>query len=120
MKTIRFTIGQLRHFRKIVQTPREMTVPDSATVLDIIALLDQEYAQKIQNDGNDHKLDFMDERMQTLLQLLWNPIEQRFYDDVGVEARTAPPASDSLPIESEWNLNIPDGSWIVLTPDAGC
>jgi len=120
MKKIRITIGLLEQFRKYVGNPREMKVPDTATVLDLIALLDQEYVQKTQNDNNDHRADFMDEDLQTLMQLLWDPTTQRFYDDVGIEARTAPPASDALPIETEWNLIIPDGSWLVLTPNAGC
>jgi hypothetical protein len=82
--------------------------------------LDQEYQKKISGDNSDHSLVFLDGKIKTLMQLLWNPNDQRFYDDVGVEARTAPPESNSFPIETDWRTNIPDGAWIVLTPDAGC
>jgi len=47
-------------------------------------------------------------------------MDEKFYDDVGIEARTAPPDSEPLPIELDWRYVIPHDSWIVLTPDAGC
>jgi hypothetical protein len=120
MKTIRFTIGQLSHFRPIVKTPREIPISDSTNVLDIIAMLDQEFQHKTSGDGIDHSEVFLDGKIKTLMQLLWNPNDQRFYDDVGVEARTAPPESNSIRIDTNWKTPISDGAWIVLTPDAGC
>ncbi len=120
LKSIRFTIAQLNNFRLFVKTPRIVKVPEEANVVDLILLLDQEYHTMILNDGKDHAIDFLDAKIKSLLQLLWNPMEEKFYDDVGIKARTAPPESEALPIELDWRYVLPNNSWIVLTPDAGC
>lgn len=99
-----------------------MEVADNATFLDLVAALDGEYQSAILGDNNPHTLDFMDKKILSLLQILWNPTTQQFYSDVGIEARTAPPESASIPIElpSGWQLSLPDNAWVMLTPDAGC
>jgi hypothetical protein len=99
-----------------------MVVVDDATFLDLLAELDREYQRVIQSDGETHDMDFMDGKILSLLQLLWNPATRQFYSDVGVEARTAPPESDSIPMEQPtgWKMSLPDQSWVILTPDAGC
>jgi hypothetical protein len=120
VKSVRIGIMQMPDFREIVKTPRNIKISDDAKVLDILALLDQEYSQKIGFHRKDRPKDFKDDRICSLLQLLWDPVKQNFYDDVAVEARTAPPESEPLPIEQDWRTPIPDGSWIILAPDSGC
>ncbi len=120
-KTVRIVIAQLRRFRKILKTPIEMKLPPEGTILDIIGNLDREYQQLIKEDGLNHVEDFLDDRIYSLMQLLWNPATAEFYEDVGVECRTNPDlGSDSVPIEVNPFISLGDGDWAVLTPDAGC
>ena len=121
MKSVRISIMQLSYFREVVKTPRITEINDSDTIIDIIYNLDKEYYNHINpQDRKNRPNDFLDERMDSLLQLLWDPESCKFYDDVAVEARTASPESKSIPIENDWKEIIPNEAWIVLTPNAGC
>lgn len=53
------------------------------------------------------------------MQLIWDPRTQRFYEDVNLEARTAAPESNNIPIDRQWNANLPNRSWIVIIPEIG-
>ena len=54
----------------------------------------------------------------SLISLLYNPETDEFYGDIGIEARDQD--KKWLPIIKDLSLNIPDKSFIYLTPDAGC
>jgi hypothetical protein len=120
---LRITIGQLSNFTKYAHTPRNIDTPNTHNIIDLISMLDEEYFENISKENNplkDHSMDLLDPKLKSLLHLLWNPITQEFYEDVSVEARTAPPESNNIPIEQNPFLKLPADSWYVLVPDAGC
>ena len=117
---IRCTIGQMRYFRQYVRTPRDMDIPEATNVIELIMMLDKEYRWAIQNDGKPHHKDFLDPEMKSLLQVLWNPKTLQFYEDVAIEAREAPPESESIPIEKDCFSPLTEQSFVVLSPDSGC
>lgn len=121
MKKIRIGIMNLSNFRDVVKTPRFIDIPDDANIIDVIHILDQEYWEKMRGVPNkQRKLHFYDEDIHFLMQLLWNPKEERFCEDVGIDTFTDPPSDQVIPIESDWKFILPPDSRIILTPDAGC
>jgi hypothetical protein len=98
-----------------------MDVPDDANIIDILVSIDQEYWEKMYDVPNEQrKLHFYDENIHFLLQLLWDPREQRFCEDVGIDSFIDGASDQTIPIESDWKLSLPPDSRIILTPDAGC
>ncbi|MCP4762981.1 MAG: hypothetical protein GY870_14475 [archaeon] len=120
IKKVEITICSLDSFNKYVQTPQTFEVSDEANILEIISMLDKELYKVVSEKKILDSNDFIGENMKSLLQVIWNPVDQSIYEDVGVEARTAPPESSFIPLKKKWNEEIPDGAWIVLTPDIGC
>jgi hypothetical protein len=120
VKKIKISIGQLGKFKEIINTPKTYLVHDRSNIIELIALLDQDFQNvSIPTEITKNPI-FLYKEVTFLLQLLWNPELERFYNDVGVEARTSFPESKAIPIDTNWRMNIPDGSWIILTPDATC
>ncbi len=108
-------------FRSTLRIPRKMTSDPPRSILDLIAECDLEYRDLMQRNGKKIPPNaFMDSKIQTALQLLWNPDQEVFYDDVGVEARQNNAESTSIPIDTDPYMFLPDDCWVVLTPDAGC
>ncbi|MHA1720256.1 MAG: hypothetical protein ACTSWX_10440 [Promethearchaeota archaeon] len=100
--------------------PQKLELPVGTNIVDIIGLLDNMYYERIKNDDKSHNMDFLDKKVHSILQLLWNPENGEFYEDVGIELITPTQTEDVIPIEKDWCVKIPDQAWIVLTPDAGC
>jgi hypothetical protein len=119
MKSVRISVIGPRLFRKLVKTPRNLSISDNCNIIDLVALLDQEYFQKVQESPQKMKGVFLDDNIQSFLQLIWDPISQRFFEDINLEARTPAPESNSIPIESDWKYCLPNGSWIVIAPEVG-
>ncbi|HUY01573.1 MAG TPA: hypothetical protein VMV49_18560 [Candidatus Deferrimicrobium sp.] len=96
---------------EITKDPLIVNVADHADIVSVLIAADQIFAQV-------KKGPFPIENLSSLLQLVWNPREWNFYDDVGVEGRS----SDGkwLKIRADLSLNLPPNSDIKLTPDAGC
>ena len=107
-------------FREYVKTPRWFDLPGPTTILDLIMILDRDYWESVGTNRSGKESVFMDAKIWSLMQMLWNPETGKFYEDVGIEARTAAPESEMIPIDTDVQINIPSESWIVLTPDAGC
>jgi hypothetical protein len=105
---------------QIIKFPHEIEIPDTATILDVICKVDQAYYSNREGPESEHETDFLSKDMLSLMQLIWNPETQIFYDDVGVEARTKAPESVRIPIVEDWKIIIPNEAWILLAPDAGC
>jgi hypothetical protein len=121
MKSIRIAIMNLSYFREVVKTPRYIEVPDDANILDILYMLDMEYWEKMKGvPHSKRKMHFYDDKIHFLMQLLWDPNNLRFCEDVGIDTWYDPPTDESIPIEKDWKINLPPNSRIVLTPDAGC
>ena len=113
-------IVQLHTIRQIIKMPQNLTFPDGTNVIDIIAYLDDLYQNLIKDDTKPHAMDFLEKKVRSILQLLWNPETEQFYEDVGLEARLPSQTAEPIPIEKNWRVEIPDQAWVVLTPDAGC
>ena len=120
MKNIEFSICNLTEVSKYINLSRSLTINDEDTIVDIISIFDEEYRKNIASDGIDHSKDFRFDGVYSILQMLWTPKERRFYSDVSVEARTPAPEAKLLPLKEEYNIDIPNNSWVVITPDAGC
>ena len=119
MININVTI-QLHTIRPIIKMPLELKLPEGTNIVDIIAKFDEIYQNAIKDDNRFHNMDFLDKKVHSILQLLWNPKTEQFYEDVGLEAMIPSQTGDSIPIEKDWRVEIPDQAWVVLTPDAGC
>jgi hypothetical protein len=118
MGSCTFSIS-MPQIRKILRFPRIISFSRPITVIDLIAEMDHEYFELCKkNDSLDTT--FMDSKIRTFLQLLWNPNTGEFYDDIGIEGRIEGVQGESFPIEKQWDFVIPDNSRIILIPDAGC
>ena len=123
MDTIRITIPHLRYFRKFAKTPRNILWKDRLHIIKILSDLDKEFIENYNPNAANNPTPqeiFLDGKIWSVLQLLWNSKTKKFYDDVGVEAREHPPESENIPIELNPFTPIPPGSFLILTPDSGC
>ena len=89
-----------------------LSVEDNADVIDILAAGDREFFKMLGDKP------FPIDVFKNLLQLIYNPETDEFYSDIGVEARDKD--KNWIPIVKDLSANIPDNSFIYLTPDAGC
>lgn len=94
---------------KILGGGVEMVVEDDATVLSVIKRADEIIRQR-------GALPFRG-RM-SLLHMVYNPIEDRFYKQVGLHAFTTP--GSFYNIRDNVRHKLLDGMTIILIPDAGC
>jgi hypothetical protein len=117
--TVNVTISW-HSLRRYVNMPQVFQVPPQINILDLICQMDKLYFENRKTSSRSHALDFMDRKIKSALQMLWNPETRQFYDDVGVECRTPPPESEATPVEKDWRTPIKDNSWIVLMPSAQC
>ena len=101
LKTIRYTILNLKKFENIIKTPREINLPDDANIIDFILELDKCYFKEIKEKKNDGLEGFHDDYIRSLLQLMWNPQRLKFYEDVGLGARSPAPKYKYLPVSKE-------------------
>ncbi|MHA1518754.1 MAG: hypothetical protein ACTSRK_01095 [Promethearchaeota archaeon] len=106
--------------RRYVKMPQTFEITPKTNIIDIIYRIDKQYFENRKGSKRSNVLDFMERRIKSALQMLWNSETGLFYGDVGVECRTSPPESISAPVETDWRTPIPEGSWIVLMPDAEC
>jgi hypothetical protein len=108
-------------FRTTLHMPRKFNPDPPQSVLDLIAECDLEYSKFMKKHGKSVPPNaFLDSKIRTALQLLWNPDKEVFYEDVGIEARRNNAESELIPIDTNPYMMLPDDCWIVLTPDAGC
>jgi len=119
MKKIKITIS-LHTFRRVIKMPCELDLPNDSNIIDILSKLDEKYHMLVKDDNKSHIMDFQDKKVKSLLQMLWDPWEERFYNDVGIEARKPFPELKALPIEKNWAFNIPSDATLILTPDPMC
>ncbi|MHA1583686.1 MAG: hypothetical protein ACTSWL_00400 [Promethearchaeota archaeon] len=117
IKSIKANIG-VHGYRNHIKLPMMLSCSDDANILDIIGMLDKMYYEQVIQEGKQGSKDFYWKNMKSLMQLFWNPITQKFFEDVGIEAWTE--EDKPIPIEKDWRTIIPDKSWVYLTPDAGC
>ena len=96
---------------EITKEPLTVAVEDDAEIVQAIAAADQIFARL--SHGK-----FPIKNITSLLQLVWNPREWNFYEDMGIEIRDL--AGNWIPLRGNPLLNLPPGTSVKLTPDAGC
>lgn len=110
MKTI--TLHFLHpHVMEIHRDPIEVTVDNNADIIQAIAAGDLILAQKFKGK-------FPLEDVSSFLQLVWDPNEWTFFEDVGIEARDA--EKTWIALRDNPNVVLPPGSDVKINPDAGC
>lgn len=106
--------------RRYVKLPQNLKIDAGSTIVDLIYLIDKQYFENRKNSTRSHALDFMDRKIKSALQMLWNSETGKFYGDVGIECRLTTDSSKSAPIEENWQTPIPNNSYTILIPDAQC
>jgi len=87
----------------------DLVIEDEANILDIIIKVDEIINSKGGFPLSEHK---------GLLHMLYNPVTDRFYKQVGVHAYTEP--GKFYNVRDNVRQVLPDGATIILIPDAGC
>lgn len=96
---------------EIAKDPIAVTVDDDADIVQALAAADKIFTKM-------HGGKFPIEELSSLLQLVFNPRTWEFYEDMGLEARA--PDKTWVPLRGNASLNLPQGTDVKLTPDAGC
>ncbi|MFX1294559.1 MAG: hypothetical protein ACFFD2_06875 [Promethearchaeota archaeon] len=96
---------------ELAKEPIKVTIDDNADFVQAMAAADLLFAKL-------HGGTFPIKTISSLLQLVFDLRTWNFYEDMGIECRT----SDGgwIALRDTPNLNLPPGTDIKLTPDAGC
>ena len=108
MKKITLKI-QEPSINKIVGNELELILHERANVLDLI----QEADKIIRGKGR-----FPSKHYASLLHCVYNPVEERFYEQTGINAYTA--SQIFLDVRNNPNTRLPDGAIVILLPEGGC
>jgi len=87
----------------------ELSVPDDVNVIDAIEKVDEVIKRK---EG------FPLPEYGSLLHMLYNPIEDGFYVQVGIHAYSEP--GKAFDVRNDTKKVLPDGAQIIISPQAGC
>lgn len=119
MVQVSFTVS-VSKIRGIYPMPRKWEITEDQTIVDLIHKADQEYREALSPERKKKPEYFLNQDCHSLLQLLWNPDTEKFYEDVGIEARNEEVSEFTFPVEKDWKTPINKNAWIVIMPDAGC
>jgi len=108
MKKIKLRI-QEPSISKIVGSELELLLHDKANILDLI----NEADKIIRSKGR-----FPSKYYQSLLHCVYNPVEERFYEQTGINAYTA--SQKFLDVRNNPKMELPDGAIVILLPEGGC
>jgi len=108
MKKIKLRI-QEPSINKIVGRELELHLHEKANVLDLIVGADK----IIRSRGR-----FPSKHYQSLLHCVYNPVEERFYEQTGINAYTA--SKKFLDVRNNPKMELPDGAIVILLPEGGC
>ena len=87
----------------------EFSLDDGASVIDVIEELDR----LICGMGS-----FPFKEYRSVLHMVYNPVEDRFYKQVAVSAYAVP--RELLNVQENPRMKLPDGTTVVLVPTGGC
>ena len=90
----------------------EVTIDDDGDFLDAIAKLDEHYWKK------PFRAKRGEIEIVSILQFIWDARENKIFDDVGIESRDA--SNKWLPVKENPFMSLPNGTTLLVTPDAGC
>ncbi len=128
-RTVRVVISQAPAFSQIIKTPLHLTFSAPPTIIEVVLELDKQWLDflKEKMEAVRELLKpvwplFLDEKTMGLIHLLWHPMDDRFYSDVGYEIFTpeAESGNSRMKIEQPSADKIPFGSNVILMPDMGC
>jgi len=109
MKRIKLVIHE-PSINKIIGNELNLLLPDKANLIDAI-----NEADKIINNKGEFPLpDY-----QSLLHMVYNPVENRFYKQVAVTAHKQPDQT-MLNVRDNPKKELPDQTTIILIPTGGC
>lgn len=86
-----------------------LSVPDDANVVHVIERVDEVIGSK----GG-----FPLPEYGGLLHMVYNPVEDRFYTQVGIHAYTEP--GKTVDVRNDIKVSLQDGMQIIISPQAGC
>lgn len=111
MNKVRVTfVLQQSDIGRLIKRPLELNLDEGASVMDAIRLVDEEIlkeAGKFPVKG--HK---------SLLHMVYNPFENRFYKQVAIQGYTSP--GSFLNVRNNPKEPLPNGITIVLIPEGPC
>lgn len=94
---------------KIIGDELELLVDEDANVIDVI----NEADKIIRSKGK-----FPSEHYKSLLHWVYNPLEERFYEQTGINAYT--PSQKFLNVRNNPKMKLPNNTTIILIPEGGC
>ena len=94
---------------KIVGNELELVLHERANVIDVINEADKIIRRKGKFPSKHHE---------SLLHCVYNPIEERFYEQTGLNAYTA--SQNFLDVRNNPKMKLPDGATVILLPEGGC
>jgi len=108
MKRVRVVIRQ-REISKFFPQAFQLTLKKEASIIDAIKAVDEEIRRKLGV--------FPVEKYESLLQMVYHPIENRFYKQVAIHANVK-----TKPISIRENITapLPDETTVILIPENGC
>lgn len=109
MKKVTIVIGQSPPISDMIGMELALELDDKGSIIDAIALIDSIIARK----GN-----FPIRNQHCLLHMVYNPIENRFYNQVGVTGYLA--SGGMFNLRDNPKKVLPDGVRIILIPDGIC
>ena len=98
--------------QRILGTKVRVSVKNGGDFLDAVAELDNDYMKRpVRAKRGESEL-------RSILQFIWDPARDVIFDDVGIESRDK--ENTWIPLKRDVHASIPDGTSILITPDAGC
>ena len=94
---------------RIVGNELELILHERVNVIDLI----READKIIRSKGR-----FPSKHYESLLHCVYNPVEERFYEQTGINAYTA--SQKFLDARNNPEMKLPDGTIVILLPEGGC
>ncbi|MBD3340516.1 MAG: hypothetical protein GF353_15515 [Candidatus Lokiarchaeota archaeon] len=97
----------------------EVKSDDDANIVETLALVDK----KDMENPDDSIFPLFDGYIRNYLQLIWNPKENKIYDDIGIMPYGPNEEGDLrkfMPIRDNIEFNLYPNSYIDIQPDSGC
>jgi hypothetical protein len=111
MKTVKISFMD-KAIRNVVPDDTPYDVDDGADFFDVLARIDEIYMK------GPIKAKRGETVVRSILQLVWNAHIKEVYEDIGLEARD--PEKNWVPVRSDPQATVPDGTSIMITTDPGC
>jgi len=108
MIKVRFQIHE-REINKIIDKELELYLEDKSNIIDVINEVDKIILARDKFPSKDYG---------SLLHWIYNPIEQRFYEQTAIHAYTE--SNPFLNVRNNPRMGLPDNTTIILIPGGPC